>query len=823
MPQRSVSTSSLKKQNSTKKRRSDKKDSAKFDRKQQKKDSKLERKKKTSTKRERKGSIKREKKDSTKGGRRKEKKNSTSKRGSKKRKAEQHRENVNINRNVGSVVSFSTLPAVELEQKRKEAMAKFQRRFQDCAPKLDKFGRILLREGTLHRQARFKPVGRTCFLFNDLLVFAKAEKGSKRGDRGCLEMRQQIDLRKVTLNNQTSGKTSMKHCICLQTPEREYVVGASSMETIDEWVKDITGAIMKLREVKKIKELPPLDMAVAHLKKLAQESGSKKISQIVELLVRQQQAQATRKLHRKVELRHRMMSAMQKHDGEVVKWLRSDFDVLQKSQDPDNENLVDDEEEEQETQAGVGAVRLAQSFINSLAISGGRKRCLVMCRRVNRWVHMRKEIEMQMRSNVLRVASVEEEIKKRVEIHTKKLREYELINYYTYNFTAQFLLSRVTDWFAFDTFRLDGCTAKRPLSVLMTHLFEKHDLFHDFKLSRHVFARWLTAIEAGYHSEDEVPYHNRLHAADVVQNVYCMFQHESYKRFVTKTDLLASLLAAAVHDFSHPGTNNAFLVATASKEAIQFNDTSVLESMHCAESFKVLRRPGHNIFEGLPAALKREVRESMITMVLATDMKHHQELHHKLDSLDLKLKAAAREQEEREAEMARALAAGDRDSGRGSGRSEGEPLQPILTPETLTRKDKLTVLSAGLHCADLGNPTKPRPIMMEWTRLIIEEFFRQGDKEKALQMPVSPMMDRSKPNIEPSQIGFIAVIIEPLYKSMSNLVPEVAAQLEQLEENKQYWIDKMTQRRAEEMQHDDENDDDDTEDDKDTGAKPTPD
>ena len=34
-----------------------------------------------------------------------------------------------------------------------------------------------------------------------------------------------------------------------------------------------------------------------------------------------------------------------------------------------------------------------------------------------------------------------------------------------------------------------------------------------------------------------------------------------------------------------------------------------------------------------------------------------------------------------------------------------------------------------------------------------EEFFRQGDQEKLLGLPVSPLFDRDKPGLTKSQVG----------------------------------------------------------------------
>jgi cAMP-specific phosphodiesterase 4 len=57
-----------------------------------------------------------------------------------------------------------------------------------------------------------------------------------------------------------------------------------------------------------------------------------------------------------------------------------------------------------------------------------------------------------------------------------------------------------------------------------------------------------------------------------------------------------------------------------------------------------------------------------------------------------------------------------------------------------------------VHCADLSNPTKPLELYRRWVDLIMEEFFRQGDKERANGQDISPMCDRHNATIEKSQV-----------------------------------------------------------------------
>lgn len=63
------------------------------------------------------------------------------------------------------------------------------------------------------------------------------------------------------------------------------------------------------------------------------------------------------------------------------------------------------------------------------------------------------------------------------------------------------------------------------------------------------------------------------------------------------------------------------------------------------------------------------------------------------------------------------------------------------------------VLRNMVHCADLSNPTKPLAVYRQWTERIMEEFFRQGDKERERGMEISPMCDKHTASVEKSQVN----------------------------------------------------------------------
>ena len=69
-----------------------------------------------------------------------------------------------------------------------------------------------------------------------------------------------------------------------------------------------------------------------------------------------------------------------------------------------------------------------------------------------------------------------------------------------------------------------------------------------------------------------------------------------------------------------------------------------------------------------------------------------------------------------------------------------------------------------VHCSDLSNPTKPLDIYRQWVDRIIDEFHRQGDKEREAGIEISPMCDRFNATIEKSQVS-------TLLRNGSNEIP----------------------------------------------------
>ncbi|NXG54725.1 PDE1B phosphodiesterase, partial [Hemiprocne comata] len=95
----------------------------------------------------------------------------------------------------------------------------------------------------------------------------------------------------------------------------------------------------------------------------------------------------------------------------------------------------------------------------------------------------------------------------------------------------------------------------------------------------------------------------------------------------------------------------------------------------------------------------------------------------------------------------------------------------------LPRIDKSKMLSLLLHAADISHPTKQWAVHSRWTKALMEEFFRQGDKEAELGLPFSPLCDRTSTLVAQSQIGFIDFIVEPTFSVLTDVAEKMVLPL----------------------------------------------
>ncbi|KAM7399412.1 hypothetical protein PAMP_018685 [Pampus punctatissimus] len=308
------------------------------------------------------------------------------------------------------------------------------------------------------------------------------------------------------------------------------------------------------------------------------------------------------------------------------------------------------------------------------------------------------------------------------------------------------------------------------LSQVSYRLFEDTGLFETFRIPIQEFMNYFHALENGYR---DIPYHNRIHATDVLHAVWYLTTQSvpglptlltengihtdsengitpgatgflvskmnsvleegygSLSGLIPGLELMALYVAAAMHDYDHPGRTNAFLVATSAPQALLYNDRSVLENHHAASAWNLfMSRPEYNFLVNLEHVEFKRFRFLVIEAILATDLKKHFDF---LAEFNAKV--------------------GD----------EG-----VTGIDWTNENDRLLVCQMCIKLADVNGPLKCKELHLQWTEGIVNEFYEQGDEEASLGLPISPFMDRSAPQLAKLQESFITHIVGPLCSSYNS-------------------------------------------------------
>ncbi|KAJ8979763.1 hypothetical protein NQ317_015240 [Molorchus minor] len=105
------------------------------------------------------------------------------------------------------------------------------------------------------------------------------------------------------------------------------------------------------------------------------------------------------------------------------------------------------------------------------------------------------------------------------------------------------------------------------------------------------------------------------------------------------------------------------------------------------------------------------------------------------------------------------------------------PLAAIYSTSTMEHhhfNQTVTILqqAIAMTASDLSASSKPWDIQVETVKVIFEEFYQQGDAERAAGRIPIPMMDRNQPDQQPSsQVGFLTGICVPCYTLLDSLIP----------------------------------------------------
>ena len=303
------------------------------------------------------------------------------------------------------------------------------------------------------------------------------------------------------------------------------------------------------------------------------------------------------------------------------------------------------------------------------------------------------------------------------------------------------ILKQIGKEWNFNTIFVSRITGNFPLYTCGEYIFIYYSFYKLFSIQSSQAKNFLKKVESKYNLN---PYHNSCHAADVMNSF--LYLSKSIIAQIPSIELFSCILACLGHDIGHPGTNNRFMVQTKHELALHYNDVSVLENMHARDLFSTMNDASCNITQGVGDYWL--MRKIIIELILSTDMAKHFDF----------------------------LASGKNTK--------------LIQDKLLNFNDRLDIYKLTIKSADISHTGKTFEIHKQWCKLLIEEFFSQGDKEKELGLPVSMYCDRKTTDIHKSQSGFLINIALPLFMRLQHDMQSEEIEtncVQQLRKNILYW------------------------------------
>jgi len=267
------------------------------------------------------------------------------------------------------------------------------------------------------------------------------------------------------------------------------------------------------------------------------------------------------------------------------------------------------------------------------------------------------------------------------------------------------------------------------------------ELFHEERFDMDVVSRFILTVRKNYR---RVPYHNWTHAFNVAQCMFCCIKFS--KGHLSGLEAIALYVACLCHDLDHRGKNNDWMKSESTPLATVYT-TSTLEHHHFNQTITILQHEGHNIFAHLSSSEYKQVLGYIKDCILATDL-----------ATFFGNKAVLNKIVE--------------DGG-----------FQVENPEH--RKLLRAVAMTG---GDLSACAKPWQIQYETVKVIFQEFYAQGDEEKALGRTPIPMMDRNTADKLPQhQIGFLLGICIPCYDLLFRIMPGCQPLVDGAKKNLEKW------------------------------------
>ncbi|EAY13828.1 3'5'-cyclic nucleotide phosphodiesterase family protein [Trichomonas vaginalis G3] len=299
------------------------------------------------------------------------------------------------------------------------------------------------------------------------------------------------------------------------------------------------------------------------------------------------------------------------------------------------------------------------------------------------------------------------------------------------------------------------------LFKVIFNVFDYFGLLKKYKIPNQVMFSFLYEMRDSY---NPVFYHNWTHAVDVTQFMSHALVIANLREFFTQQEILVLLTACICHDANHDGFSNSYNLKAQTPLGILFKNQSVMETHHCSVSISVLTHEESNIFNIFDDDTLAGIWQLFIDLIMATDMAKHFDI---LDAIKAQMLAGHSWKED---------------------------------PEF--RRLFMCLL---IKAADISNCVREFQTADRWCDVLCEEFFKQGDLERAQGMEYSsPMNDREHLDKAKSQIGFYKSVCLPLFELLAEIEPAFQVFVDNCKNNLAQWMQRAEAKEAEEKKRKEE-------------------
>ncbi|XP_052746678.1 probable 3',5'-cyclic phosphodiesterase pde-5 isoform X2 [Bicyclus anynana] len=272
------------------------------------------------------------------------------------------------------------------------------------------------------------------------------------------------------------------------------------------------------------------------------------------------------------------------------------------------------------------------------------------------------------------------------------------------------------------------------------------DLFGLSSFDSMTVTKFILTVKKNYRT---VPYHNFDHGWSVAHAMYVILKNDHEQRFNYNMKL-ALFVACLCHDLDHRGYNNKYLKDTKSPLAAMYT-SSALEHHHFSITVTILQQDGLNIFSKLSSNDYKEILQYMKQCILATDLSAFPNNLSKLNKIV-------------------------------NQNSENQSFNWDIP------SNRSLVMDLSMTAADLSASAKPWDIQNKTVKVIFEEFYGQGDKEREAGQTPMPMMDRNKPKQQcVSQVEFFDHICIPCFSMLYKIFPNTKPMYDMALKNFDRW------------------------------------